>query len=324
MAEWLVEEGIGEHRAILLEGGAILAARLDWPGGLAAGHIADAVLISRTRGSRRGTARFADGEEALVDHLPQQASEGASLRLEVLRSAMPETGRIKRALARPTTAAPGGAPTLVECLRKDGSNPRIVRTFPASDWDELWDEAAQGMTGFAGGLLHFALTPGMTVVDIDGDLPPRDLAFGAVTPLAAALGRFDLRGNIGIDFPTLSAKADRRAVDAALAASLDHWPHERTAMNGFGFVQIVARLVRPSLLHHLHFNRPAASARRLLRRAERVAEPGALQLNCHPSISTQLRPDWLHALARRTGRAVRIVANPALAREGGFAQAVPL
>ena len=77
LAEWLVEEGIGEDRAIRLEGDRIAAARVEWPGELAVGQVEDAVLISRAAGSRRGTARFASGEEALVDRLPPTAREGA-------------------------------------------------------------------------------------------------------------------------------------------------------------------------------------------------------------------------------------------------------
>jgi hypothetical protein len=91
---WFVEEGIAEHRAILLQGGAIIAARIAWPGRLAAGKIADAVLTSRTSGSSRGTVRFAGGEDALVDRLPQDASEGAVLRVEVLREAIAQRERL--------------------------------------------------------------------------------------------------------------------------------------------------------------------------------------------------------------------------------------
>ncbi|MDE2412450.1 MAG: ribonuclease [Sphingomonadales bacterium] len=319
--ECLVEEGIGEHRAVLLQDGRIVHARIDWLDALVAGQVEDAVLASRAAGSSRGTARFANGEEALVDRLPREASEGARLRLEVTRAAMPETGRAKLAQARPTTAAPGPRPSLADTLRAEGWSPKVVRRFPA-DWDELWAEAEQGSTSFAGGTLHFALTPAMTVIDVDGDLPPRELALAAVAPLASALERFDLAGNIGIDFPTLEAKVDRKAIDAALDAQLDHWPHERTAMNGFGFVQIVARLRRPSLLHRLRFDAVGAAARRLLRQAEQVDTPGALLLACNPAVKAALTADWLAQLARRSGRAVRIETNPALALTATFAQAV--
>ena len=323
MAEWLVEQGIGEHRAVLLDGGQIAAARIDWPGTLKAGQVEDAVLIARAAGSPRGTARFASGEEALVDRLPREASEGAALRLEVLRSAMPERARRKLAQARPSTAAPRPAPSLAETLRREGHAVRVLRAFPDCGWDELWDEAWSGTCAFTGGSLHFAPTPAMTVIDIDGALPPRDLARAAVAPLAAALRRLDLGGNIGIDFPTLEAKEDRRAIDAALEGALHAWPHERTAMNGFGFVQIAARLARPSLLHLLRFDPVPAAARRLLRLAERVEAPGALLLTCHPAVRAALSAEWLDDLGRRTGRPVRLADDPALAPEAGFAQAVP-
>jgi len=324
MKQWIVEQGIGEDRAICMAGGQVIAAKIDWPGALSSGQIEDAVLSSRLRGSSRGRARFASGEEALVDRLPAHASEGAAIRLEVRRPKLSERGRTKLATARPTDLQPRPAPRLAEALSADGEDVSVVRRFPGGEWDELWAEAWSGTVDFAGGSLLFSTTPAMTLVDIDGTLAPRDLAIASVAPLAAALPRFDLGGSVGIDFPTLEAKADRRAVDEALGKALADWPHERTAMNGFGFVQIVARLERPSLLHLIGQHRIGAASRLLLRRAEQVDQPGALLLTCHPAIKPRLREEWLDELARRTGRTIRIESDPALAIEGGFAQAVSL
>lgn len=316
MAEWLVEAGIGETRALLVDRGEVLAARLDWPGRLAAGLVEDAILIARAAGSRRGTARFANGEEALVDQLPVDAQEGAPIRLKVTRSALAEAGRLKRAQARPTGDAPCPAP----------SPPgKIIPCFPAGLWEEVWGEAWDGSVDFAGGTLTISPTPAMTVIDIDGDLPARSLALAAVAPLAASIRRLDLAGSIAIDFPTLADKADRQAVDTALAAALQGWPHERTAMNGFGLVHLVARLERPSLLHRLAMNRNRAAALMLLRRAEQVRDPGSqLLLTAHPDVRHAVSPEWETELARRAGRAIRWQDDTGLAPESGFAQALQL
>jgi hypothetical protein len=323
LAEWLVEEGIGEHRAIRLSGERIVAARVDWPGELAVGLVEDALLVSRAASSGRGTARFASGEEALVDKLPVSAREGAPIRLEVTRPALGERGRRKLARARPTVAAPCPAPSLTERLRSEGYEVRVVREFPAGDGSELAAEAFAGEVAFPGGSLSFSPTPAMLLIDVDGTLEPRALALAAVAPLAEALRRFDAGGSIGIDFPTLAVKADRRAVDEALARALADWPHERTAMNGFGFVQLIARLERPSLLHRAAFQRAGMAARNLLRRAELLQGAGALLLMGHPALEVQLRPEWLAELARRTGREVRWEARPTLALEAPQAQLVP-
>jgi ribonuclease G len=323
LAEWLAEEGIGEHRAIRLEGDRIVAARIDWPGELTVGLVEEAVLVSRAAGSRRGSARFASGEEALVDKLPPSASEGAKIRLEVTRPALGERGRRKLARAKPTDAAPRPAPTLAEALRTEGHDVRVVREFPAGDGSELAAEAFAGEVAFPGGSLQFSPTPAMLLVDVDGTLAPRALALAAVAPLAEALRRFDVGGSIGIDFPTLATKEDRRAVDEALAAALADWQHERTAMNGFGFVQLIARLERPSLLHRAAFQRAGMAARALLRRAELLQGPGAVLLSGHPALEAPLKPEWLAELARRTGREVRWEARPTLALEAPQAQLVP-
>jgi ribonuclease G len=322
LAEWLVEEGIGEHRAVRLDGGEIAEARVDWPGALAPGEVAEVVLISRTPGLVRGTVRFASGEEALIDGLPRDAAEGSRLRAEVVRAAIAEKGRFKRAQARPSGRAVARAPTLAQRLVTEDHAARIVRSFPGGEWDELLAEAWDGTIAFTGGSLTLSPTPAMTLIDIDGILPGPALALAAVPALAAAIRRLDLGGSIGIDFPTLAEKAPRRAVDEALAAALTGWPHERTAMNGFGFVQLVARLERPSLLHRIAHDPAGSAARQLLRRAERLDDPGVLLLTAHPAVLAAIGADWRDALARCTGRALRWQAEPSLALNGGHAQIV--
>lgn len=318
MAEWLIEEGIGETRALLIDGEHVRAARLVWPGEVAAGTRTDGKLMAKLKGTRRGVALLADGTEALVDHLPPHVTEGQSLDLVITRAPIAERGRLKRAQARvagtdpatPAPASPAG---------------RVVRRFPAGLWEEVWHAASSASINFAGGEILVSVTPAMTVIDIDGAGAPRDLALAAIPAIAQALAWFDLGGNIGIDFPTLQTKEDRRAVDAALGEALGHWAHEATAMNGFGFVQLVARLTGPSLLHRFATARLGMAARMALRRAELAADERTgrvLELRVHPALKAKLKQPWLGELARRTGRTVRILADPALAIEAANAQLV--
>lgn len=307
--EWLHEAGIGENRAILVEHGEILAARIDWGEPLRAGLVAEGRLIVKTAGTRRGTARLEDGSEVLVDGLPREACEGETLRLRITRAAIGEGLRIKRAQARP---APGeelaAAPGLFDQLRAGPDPVRTVfahdRAFADHGWDELVEQAQTGEVAFTGGSLTISPTPAMTLIDVDGALPSTELALAAVPAITAALARLDLGGSVGIDFPSLAEKRDRQRVDAALAGALAHWKGERTAMNGFGFVQLVSRLERPSLVALLAREPAAAAARVLLRRAERVAEPGTLELIAHPAVRRAVRPEWEAELSRRSGRAL--------------------
>ena len=318
MPEWLVEEGIGETRAILVDGDRVLATKLRWPGELEFGELVSATLARKPAGQRRGLAIDEKGREIAVDRIPADVTEGSRIAIEVTRAAIAERGRLKHAQGR--FAGPGSPPSVAP-------DPLLVladtvRRFDAGLWEDIWEEASAGQVAFAGGSLLMSVTPAMTVVDIDGDLPPRQLALAAAGPIARSLRLFDIGGSIGIDFPTLEAKADRKAVDAALEDALADFPHERTAMNGFGFVQIVTRLEGPSLLHRFATSRTGMAARMALRRAERLDGAGTTLLTVHPALKAKLRDEWLTELERRTGRPLRIETDPGLAIEAATAQIV--
>jgi len=92
------------------------------------------------------------------------------------------------------------------------------------------------------------------------------------------------------------------AVAAAIDAALPP-PFERTAVNGFGFLQIVRPRPRPSIPEIVRSDPTAAASRALLRRLER--EPPGAPLHHRVSAAVRARllahPDWLAELARRTG-----------------------
>ena len=218
MAEWFVEEGIGETRAVRLECDEIAEARLDWHEPLGAGAVVEARLVSRRRGSARGIAEAGEGRQILVDRLPPGATGGSPIRVIIQRPAMAESGRGKLARGRPSEAPTGPAPLLAERLGTEGHTVRRVRRFPAGDWNALLADAFAGEIAFPGGTLLLSPTPAMTLIDIDGEDQPARLALAACEPVARTLRRLDIGGSIGIDFPTLSEKADRRARPPTAAA----------------------------------------------------------------------------------------------------------
>lgn len=318
MAEWLIEHGIGETRALLVENGSVIAARMAWPGELQAGEVYEARLLAKQAGLPRGVATLENGIEILVDHLPKALTEGESFALRVSRAAIAERGRFKRAQGRycadtVTTNEAGGS--------MDQLHGRFLPAFEAGLWEEVWHAASSGSLEFKGGEILCSATPAMTLIDVDGTGPAQDVGIKAAPAIARAARWFDLGGNIGVDFPTIEAKAQRRAVDEALAHSLDGWPHESTAMNGFGFVQLVARLKGPSMLHRFAIARVGLCARYALRVAERAEGTGPiLLLSVHPALKAKLKPQWIEQLSRRTGRQVRIETDPGLALEAPYAQ----
>ena len=108
----------------------------------------------------------------------------------------------------------------------------------------------------------------------------------------------------------------------SLARYLAHLrlPFERTAVNGFGFVQIVRPRQRASLIE-LAQDRAAFEARALLRRAA-LEPPGPKRLVAHPAVIALLerRSDWLEALSRQVGGAAGLRAEPAVPISGGYAE----
>ena len=330
MIEWLYEDGIGEARAILVENGKIIAARIQRQDGIRPGTVLMAQLVTRVVAGTRGIVKLASGGEALLSPVPKGLNEGASLTVEVTRAAIDEKSRFKLPVVKaiPDRAA-GDGPTLLAQI--EGSEHPVTHChahtedrFEACGWGELLEEARTGAVTFDGGGLLVSLTPAMTLIDVDGDLPPPALALAAATAAARAIQRLDLQGNIGIDFPTLQAKADRQAAAEAFDAEMSG-PFERTAINGFGFMQILTRRTRQSIPEMIHYRPSLAAILALLRRAERDRGIGPMQLVAHPAVQAQIEqhPDWLALLSRRAGRAVSLRPNPQLAIGAGYVEAAP-
>lgn len=320
MAEWHYEQGIGENRAILVAGDEILEAFIELPTAIRAGAVIAARLTAILIPVRRGIAMLEGGGEALIEPLPPALTEGAAFRAEIMREAIPEPGHVKRAIARATDAEPTPGLSLAERLGLRPGAAHGADRFEALGWSELLEQAATGEIAFSGGALRMSLTPAMTLFDVDGQLSPAELAVAGARAAAQAVRRFGIGGSIGIDLPTVPDKAVRQRAAAAVDAVLPQ-PFERTAVNGFGFLQIVRRRQRPSLPEIVQGDPVGTAARMLLRRAERTV--GALTLHAAPAVVQHIesRPDWIAALAGRAGGAIALRADPGLAISGGHVHA---
>jgi ribonuclease G len=322
---WLYEAGIGENRALRLKNGGLLQIRVERADGSArAGAIIDAQFTRQWVAGKSGIVTLPEGQEALLQPLPKGLTEGSRVRVEIARAAMIERGgQAKRARARP--AEPdrplSDGPDLLAEIEASGLPVKQVHAhdadvFAQHGWHEAIEQAETGRIDFEGGSLLVSLTPAMILIDVDGPLAPFDLAKRAAKEIALTLFRFDLAGNIGIDFPTLEAKAERAAVTAIFD---DHMAAncERTAINGFGFMQIVSRKLRPSVLDIMHANRSVNAALKLLRQAERDRGAGALRLAVHPAVANKLHASLLEELAKRTGRSVSVEPRGEISIDGG-------
>jgi hypothetical protein len=309
LAEWLYEAGIGENRAILVEGNRIIEVRIEWPG-LRAGSVADARLNRILIPGRRGIATLNNGEEVLVEPL-DRTTEGGILRIEIIREAIPEPGAMKRTKGRITDAPlfdGSDLATQIGAHRVVGL--RDPDLFEEAGWFELLEQAATGIILFDGGTVRISLTPAMTLIDIDGTLSPLPLAVAGAKAAARAIRLFGIAGNIGIDLPTVSGKSERAEIAGAFDAILPT-PFERTAVNGFGFLQLIRPRTRASILERVQFEAPRFAAMILIRRIQRTKIAGASQVTAPNDVIDILHrnPHWLQQLERQNGGAISLLVD---------------
>ncbi len=321
MPEWLIEHGIGETRAALLEDGQIIEARIELEGSIPAGSIVEGRLTSIGKDGANALARDESGIEYILPKGAGRWVEGSRVNIEVTREAIPGSEPWKRPIGRLTEGSAKRLPPLEKRL-----NGRLA-VFPGgkdqlgiAGWNDLLGEAASGIIPFPSGQLQLFATPAMTLIDVDAVSPSSELLVRGAGEAARAILRLDICGNIGVDLPTIRGKSARSSavehVDGVLAGTR----FERTAINGFGFLQIVRQRLRPSILE-LAQDRAVFVARALLRRAI-FEPPGPKRLAAHPGVIGVLaqRTDWTDQLAWQAGGAIELRSDPALPMSGGYAE----
>lgn len=266
----------GEIRLILREDGKLQEYRLlrflDGKEPLLPGSTLQ-VRLGTKLGPRRALVHY-DGGEGEISPIPD-CSEGTWLSAELLRTAVPEPGRWKRAQFRPAdpksqsvgdyilsqwpdlTAIACSGPLVAAQIRSMLGDrcPQIALDAEAIDdaQFDIWSE--RGITGefvIDGGLLSIERTRAMTMIDVDGYKDPHHVNVAAARAIPWLLRLYGIGGQIGIDFLASANKAERAQIDVALGeASCTLGRHERTAVNGFGFVQMILPRPGPSVIEIL-------------------------------------------------------------------------
>lgn len=323
MPEWLVEHGIAETRAALVDDGYILEARIELAGAVPAGSVLEARLTSIGQNGRNAVAKDESGTEYLLPQGAGRSTQGSSLNIEVTREAIPGSEPWKRPIGRVATGRTRTLPPLEQ--RLDARRlvfPNRRDELGEAGWNDLLEEAASGTIPFPGGQLQLFATPAMSLIDVDGPSPSAELMIAGAREAARTILRLDIGGNIGVDLPTVREKSARSSAVEQVDEQLAGTRFERTSINGFGFLQIVRPRSRPSILE-LAQDRAAFEARALLRRAA-FEPPGSKRLVAHPAVIGLLtgRGNRIQELERQLGGSVELRSAADLAMSGGYAESL--
>jgi ribonuclease G len=347
----LWDAGPGEMRAGLVEDGHLTEFRVIRQRRQMALYAASEYYTARiVEHMGRGRAKVTLG--GIQDAVLEQAHglpQGTLLAVEMTRAPIPEPGRWKLPLVRPApevaTRAEAGwhfsaepwegflrlaAPDVSQIICPDAMAANEVReilgdldlpvvidpqAIADADFGSLIDQAVTGEFPITGGMLSIERTRAMTMIDIDGTGDPLALNRAAALEIPRLLRLLDIGGQVGIDFLALKDKAQRQEIDATLAEACQKLgPHERTAINGFGFAQIVHPRPNPSIPEILCGTTPGrlsleSRAVALLRDAGRSIGHGARQLVALPAIIDLIRqwPEETLALRSSLGVAIELV-----------------
>ncbi len=360
MRQLLWDAGAGEIRTGLIEDGKLVEFRIirlrrgERALMAVGGHYTARIKEKLPGGSALVTLGF--GEDAVLSPCPPGA-EGRLIAVEMVRSPIPEPGRWKRAKVR---ALPDIAPAAEACWHpgqepweaflinaKSFVDEIICPTLQAAhdvrsvigddvptvidpavlaeaDFDGLIDRAVSGNHPIPSGMIAIDRTRAMTMIDIDGVGDSLTLNRAAAKAIPSLLRLFDIGGPVAIDFISMRTKADRAAVDAALAdACAGLGLVEKTAINGFGLCQIIRPRFNPSIPEMLcgtTLGRLSLESRAiaLLREAERSQGHGNRQLVAPPAIIDLIRtwPEEALALQSALGVAIEYIPDASISGYG--------
>ena len=259
-----------------------------------------------------------DGFELLVRG-KTNALEGGRVVFEVTREAIAEPGRVKPGEAKLIMDLPG-PPATRDALweqQMQALGPHLQRQISIAD---SFDAAIAGASKIGDVTVSFQRTKAGLVFDVDGVGDPLAINIIAAREIARLLRLYQVGAMTMIDFIAVDSKAGRQAIAEAFdaGAALDRRPFERTAVNGYGLMQVVRARPRPSVLDLLFGTRIASlsdetQALWLLREASQSSGFGPRIVTARTPVATLLASSQWQRLrqdtARLAGATIEIVAD---------------
>ena len=303
------DEAPGERRAALVENGRIVEIHIQRDALWALGAYGVGRIDRKTPS---GAYVVADDNSEFLLRSKIAMPEGARVTFEVTREAISEPGRNK-------------PPEIM--LRERAPEPMV-------DKDALWNArlaslgqstvnaaiAIAGQSQLGDVTISFQRTKAGLVFDIDGIGDAFAINMVAAREIARLLRLYQVGAMVLIDFISMESRAQRTHIAEAFdAASLaDLRPFERTAINGYGMMQVVRARPRPSILDHLFGTRIAAlsdetQAYWLLRAVAESRGYGVRSVTARPDVAILLDSPkwagWRNQAARRSGADMVVVAD---------------
>ncbi len=309
------DDAPGERRAAFVEHGNIMEIHIQRDALWALGECGAGRIDRKTPS---GAYVIADDNSELLLRGKMGLPEGARILFEVTREAIAEPGRHK---PPEIILREGVHETLMgKDALWDARMASLGQSVTNASIAEGFDVAIAGQSQIGDVTISFQRTKAGLVFDIDGIGDAFAINMIAATEIARLLRLYQVGAMVLIDFVSMESKAQRTQVAEAFdAASLaDPRPFERTAINGYGMMQVVRARPRPSILDHLFGTRIAAlsdetQAYWLLRAVAESRGFGVRSVTARPEVATLLQSErlsaWRAGAVRLAGADMVVVAD---------------
>ena len=309
------DDAPGERRAALVENGNIVEIHIQRDALWALGETGTGRIDRKTPS---GAYVVTDEGQELLLRSKIGNPEGARVTFEVTREAIAEPGRIKPAeiaLRDSGCAQPSQKDALWDVRLTAFAQPVISASIA-----DGFDIALSGQSQLGSVIISFQRTKAGLVFDVDGMGSAFDINQVAAAEIARLLRLYQVGAMVMIDFVSMEAKAQRTQIAEIFDAASrpDARPFERTAINGYGLMQVVRARPRPSVLDHLFGTRIAALSDEtqgywLLRAVAQSSGFGARTVTALPDVAKLLKSQkwagWRTQAMRAAGADMLVVAD---------------